>query len=1311
MPALLSPTFARRFDAALLFADLSGFTALTDRFAAQGPAGAEALARLLNLCFGRLADEILAAGGDVLHFAGDAPIALFPETPAPGALARASACALRLQAAMPELSIAAGQALSLRIAVTRGEFAALSVGAHGDRREFVVAGPAFAAIAPTLAVAQPGETWLATAGGRELVTGTLGDPAPSPPVPPPAAPDTTMVRPFLSRSLVARLDAGQSEWIAEWRRVTTLFVTINGLADISPAGLARLDEIFSVMQGAVYAADGSVNQFLVDDKGTTLVAAWGVPGRSHDNDATRAALAAMDIAAALTTRQVDAGIGLATGRVFCGWRGNYARREFALIGRSVNLASRLAGQPGAIRADVATRDAASTRVRWTAGPAASIKGLASPVETFAPSLAAGGDASPARSGSGMVGRAAERDLLAHAIAEVVGGRGGAVLIEGEAGTGKSTLLADVIRDVDRGALRVLSTAAAPMVRTGALDVWRDLLRQLLDLHADGTLADHVAQLHAAVADVAALRESAPLLANVLGVPMPDNDFTAGLKGGLRGEATREAVVGVVRRAAHQRPLLIVVDDAQWLDSLSWSALAATIAREPRLLAFVGHRPMMEPPAEWPQILQHDRTRIVRLDRLSDDEVEELTRRELASTAVPGGLRSLILAKTQGHPLFVTELVRWLRDTGAIIVDERGCRLAARVEDLSAELPGTVEGVLLGRFDQLPAEHHLTLRVASVLGQTFSVDAMAAVHPVDRDRISLATQLAACERQRFLTAGSDGAFAFAHALVHDVAYGLVVPTQRVSWHRATASYLESTVGDAGADAVLAFHWTRAEDYGRAIGYLERAGTSAVARGAGVEPRTFFRQAVNLADQHGIAVAPLKRARWQRMISQACSRTGDAKGASSALVEAFAVLKYPFVDAPGPLRRRLIRELVQQVRHLVLPPRPADGERAAYLRELMWVFRAAADRAYFDANHLGIATWAFAMVNAAEEAGLQDEVANGYSAAAYMAAMVGVRPLAERWWRLGAKTSDAEQRLAVLLSQGLTFLGECRWDRLTAVLDAHEAIARRTSLFQLDNNFVLRIIMEFQCGRLTRSIAYAEALLESALAQQNDQHEIWARQSLESLVTLVGRHDEAEAHWARLEELAPSINDLLTTVQMRGNRIERLMRAGDFDGAFALLPELERNLHATPPTSTGSLVPFNVLARASLAAWSRAVVRGDADAAARGAAARRNLTPLRKYARMFPYGRAYHALLEGAWHWTAGHHRRAARAWEKSRRIAVAQQMPVAEVQAEQLLALATRGRPAHARHAGRVDALTRQLGFEQHLVEFDVWQSSATTRRT
>jgi class 3 adenylate cyclase len=182
VPALLSTTFRRRFDAALLFADLSGFTALTDRFAAQGPAGAEALARLLNLCFGRLADEILAAGGDVLHFAGDAPIALFPEHDEPGAasaLARASACALRLQTAMPELSTAAGQALSLRIAVTRGEFTALSVGAHADRREFVVAGPAFAAIAPTLAVAQPGETWLATADGRELLTGAIGAPPPS----------------------------------------------------------------------------------------------------------------------------------------------------------------------------------------------------------------------------------------------------------------------------------------------------------------------------------------------------------------------------------------------------------------------------------------------------------------------------------------------------------------------------------------------------------------------------------------------------------------------------------------------------------------------------------------------------------------------------------------------------------------------------------------------------------------------------------------------------------------------------------------------------------------------------------------------------------------------------------------------------------------------------------------------------------------------------------------------------------------------------------------------------------------------------
>jgi hypothetical protein len=1086
-----------------------------------------------------------------------------------------------------------------------------------------------------------------------------------------------------------------------------MFVTVAGIDATDAGGAHRIDELFRVLQDAIYAADGSINQFLVDDKGTTLVAAWGVPGRSHDNDAARAALAAIDIADRLAARGEHAGVGLATGRVFCGWRGNAARREFALVGRTVNLASRLSGRAHPVLADAVTRDASAARVRWADAGSIAVKGLVDPVVTFAPMPVAHDDARApvATAPASIVGRAAERETLRRAIAEVGSGRGGTIFVEGEAGTGKSTLFGAATGEPDDGRVRVVAAAASPLVRTGALDVWRDLLEQILDLPERSRPEARIARLDAAFAAMPALRDSAPLIGSVLGLAVPDNDFTSGLTGTLRGEATREALVTLVQREAHRHPLLLVIDDAQWLDSLSWSALAALVVREPRLLVFVGHRPMPKPPPEWPLFERTRHVQFLRLDRLSDIEVGALVRRELDVATLPAALLAVIVRKTAGHPLFVIELVRWLRARGAIAVERGACRLVADVDTLAAELPATVEGVLIGRIDQLPAAPHLTLRVASVLGQTFSVDALTAIHPVDRDRASLARQLDACEQQRFLTRGAEPecGYAFSHALVHDVAYGLIVPTQRVAWHGAAATWLEA--GQDASDAVLAYHWTQAEAYPRAVEYLDRAGSASAERGAGREPLTFFRRALALTDRHGVPVPALRRARWQRMISQACTRTGDARGAGAALTQAFQLLDHPFDETPRALRRRLAREIVRQATHVVRPPRGArtDGDAAERAREIVRAFRAATDRAYFAADHLAIATWAFAMVNVAESAGHPEDAAHGYASTAYMAALVGLRPLADRWWRVGGATADAEQHLAVLLSRALFHLGECQWAPLAEVLDAHEALARRASYTQLDNNLALRIMMEFEQGRLTRAESLAHALLDSAVAQRNDQHEMWARQAIEAFLIIRGRADEAEVERARLAELLPSISDTLTTVQQRAHTIAMALESGRIDDAIALRPELADWVHTKPPTSVGTLLPFQVLARVSMASWARATRRGDAGARRLGTQARADLRPLGRFARTFRYGRAYYALMRGGWHWLAGHPRRATRAWTQARRQAAATGQAVAEAEAERLLAMATRRDAATSTgHVARAEALEARIGFGRRFVDLDRW---------
>jgi hypothetical protein len=141
------------------------------------------------------------------------------------------------------------------------------------------------------------------------------------------------------------------------------------------------------------------------------------------------------------------------------------------------------------------------------------------------------------------------------------------------------------------------------------------------------------------------------------------------------------------------------------------------------------------------------------------------------------------------------------------------------------------------------------------------------------------------------------------------------------------------------------------------------------------------------------------------------------------------------------------------------------------------------------------------------------------------------------------------------------------------------------------------------------------------------------------------------------------------------------------------------------SVGSLVPFEVLARVSLAAWARAMARGDGAVVRLRAEARRDLRPLRRFARTFPYGRAYHALMVGGWHALAGHPRRAAGAWKRARRHATALGQAVVVAEVERLLAGVTRDRARAARHHARAEELERQLGFSRRFVDLDRWTAA------
>ena len=332
VPALVVRRFADRheplaeaeteqFLAAVLFADISGFTVLTERLAGTGPGGVEALTELLNDCFGELVGLVGEHGGEVVKFAGDALLAIWPmDDDKSGVTAWTARCGLAMQQSLHGREFAAGAQLSVRIAVGSGQLSVAHLGGVRGRWEVVVGGPAVAQVCAAEQVARPGDVVLSPeasdllgdlALGEQMRLGADGPSAfrlagvrlPTGTAPLVRAGTVQAAGPalrgYVPAAVTARLAAGQSAWISELRTVSVLFVRLPGLDDISSDSLEQAQQLVDAVQETLYEYEGSVNKLGVDDKGATLVAAFGLPPVAHEDDAVRAVQAALEIQAKL----------------------------------------------------------------------------------------------------------------------------------------------------------------------------------------------------------------------------------------------------------------------------------------------------------------------------------------------------------------------------------------------------------------------------------------------------------------------------------------------------------------------------------------------------------------------------------------------------------------------------------------------------------------------------------------------------------------------------------------------------------------------------------------------------------------------------------------------------------------------------------------------------------------------------------------------------------------------------------------------------------------------------------------------------
>lgn len=569
--------------AAVLFADISGFTALTEQLAQQGPVGAEMLTHILNTYFSRMIEHIIGYGGDILKFAGDAMIALWPAQSAPleEKVWGAASCALKIQQDLCGYEPMEGKHLALRIGIGAGQIGIAHLGGVYGRWEFLVMSDPLRQVTQAEKLAQRGEVILSPEAWGNLpdtavviprsdpdhmdkVLGQygllqqleIGSP-PSPPELQLSDEQEALLRAYLPSAIVARLAAGQLGWLAELRRITVIFLNLPDLSYHTPLNQAQT--IMQDLQSALYYYEGSINKLSVDDKGATLVGALGLPPLAHEDDAVRGVEAAQALWAALGKRGLRGAIGITTGRVFCGEVGNQRRREYTMIGDAVNLAARLVQMSQHdILCDRETYEAARHKIDFELLPPIKVKGKTAPVAIYRPQ---GKRVRLVPQTVHMIGRGQERGILVgHIQSRLRTGVGGVMIVEGEAGIGKSRLIADLVDQAGLFGIQTVVGGADAFERSTAYYAWRIIIQQLLRWEQRETAPQaRMMELERRLVSRPDLFPYLPLLQNILPLELPETPLIRQLGGQARADYTRAVVIALLAEAAHQQiPSLLVV---------------------------------------------------------------------------------------------------------------------------------------------------------------------------------------------------------------------------------------------------------------------------------------------------------------------------------------------------------------------------------------------------------------------------------------------------------------------------------------------------------------------------------------------------------------------------------------------------------------------------------------------------------------------------------------------------------------------------------------------------------------------------------
>ena len=992
----------------LLFSDVSGFTALSERLAALGPQGAEHLTGFINQYFTTMIDIIAWSNGTLLKFAGDATLIYFPEQENGDHARWAARAGLRMLRAMSEFSDIptplGSVSLSMKLGMSAGSFLAASIGSP-KRMEYALIGETVvqtlqaegnsapgllvmnqvaaeilrkdyecSEVKPCFYQLQPGSEsgldafeirpekrrarntmpWDASLEQLNAeLDNTLGK--------------IQALAPYLASELLDRIisHAFQRQVQSEYRPTVVMFCNFIGpenlLSQWGDAGAQRvtglLSAYFNDMQEAISRFGGIVSRIDPYSKGTKLLALFGAPV-AHEDDPQRAVSAALAMNTALqalnrrwmqklarhlppgsTETLIQHRIGITLGETFAGQAGSSTRREYTVMGDEVNLAARLmsTAAPGQILISEPVLERVNAYYVSRKLPPVRVKGKKKPI----PIWQVDGPRedtllSRIQVRSGLIGRTPELEQAWQAFERARVGQGGILSLTGPAGIGKSHLADTLLKQAIQGGWQIQAFQCRSYQMDEPFSCWIGLLRSLtgltpidhpliqveklermaaelgLNLVQQATLTDLLGLRQASMVNEKETLAGAEDLFNMVKQRRASRKASSldvfeqlnGIGAGTASETSpttnrqivqkQSALFSVLKNLSAHAPLVIFFEDTHWMDAASRETLLALGQRiaDQNILFLLAGRPH----EGWPETVE-----TICLDPFTRAETSAM-----AAAILTEGLTDIIHDQSNGSPLFVEEISRWIKRTHSI--DQSGLKSVLQSSDILQKL-------VLSTLESLPEGHREVARLASVIGVEFRRSEVEALLPDSLDPVTLSAYLQSLTQSRLVAlseASVDPRYTFEQTIFREILYTSLPferrrelhalmaehlktrPTQRRQLRDKIAAFLQDApTSSPQRDAeTLAYHYEMSEQWLDAAQQLNTAAELLPPEQAGID--ALFSRVLALLDRIPASAAADPAVGYQK--ARAHLGLGDVSLRQAELPAASAAYESALADAP-------------------------------------------------------------------------------------------------------------------------------------------------------------------------------------------------------------------------------------------------------------------------------------------------------------------------------------------------------------------------------------------------------------------------------